>query len=682
MYAAVFVRQLGINPHGLIAKEANREYIALMAHVRQKVVLVQLPIPPVGTEPIRGNVALAAGYLQLMARQQGLEHDFDIEILPTAEANTFSDCGLVEAILARDPWLVGFTCYLWNIDRSLWVAERLKRQRPGLKVLLGGPEVTSDNAWVLGHPAVDFASIGEGEQTFVELLAAFRDRGGPSAPIDGLFVAERGTLTNSPEQVVLPVATPSVVPRLAPRRPLPRLDEISSPYLAGILDAADEEMLLLETIRGCVFKCKFCYYPKSYDSLYFLSRDKIVANLQHARERGAREVVLLDPTLNQRRDFDDFLRLLAEENPGRRFTYFGELRAEGITPTTARLLREANFTEVEIGLQSIDPTAQELMDRKNHLKAFERGVRALLEAGIKVKVDLIIGLPGDTVDSVRRSVRYLRESGLYSSVQVFNLAILPGTAFRQEAEQLGLKFSPRTPYYVLSTPTLTTADLFDLMQEAQEEFDVEFDPLPPPVLPGFDTIEHLSAGKGKPVSCIRINLDAQNGDCFESLPLPADRAQTFTLWLQSTDFERNAIRAADLVDRLLSDNPHTTLQIIVEPVGIALPIAASTRAISVVPSACGGAVSTMDGRQQTSIVFSRVLTRIQAACFRETSYLDRFYSILPGRPKGAKRIVLLLPAEDRCAWSDSDLDDLAEFATVVWREAAKAASPAPVYIVA
>ncbi len=116
------------------------------------------------------------------------------------------------------------------------------------------------------------------------------------------------------------------------------------------------------------------------------------------------------------------------------------------------------------------------MDRKNNLKAFERGVSALLEAGIKVKVDLIIGLPGDTVASVRRGFEYLAGSQLFTSMQVFNLAILPGTAFRQEAEQLGLKFQPRPPYYVYETPTLSTSDLYMLMEEAQEIFDSEWDP--------------------------------------------------------------------------------------------------------------------------------------------------------------------------------------------------------------
>jgi len=135
---------------------------------------------------MHGNVPLAAGYLKLFARRRGLEEFYRIEILPSGPANTLSDQGLVEAILALDPWMAGFTCYVWNIERSLWVAQRLKAARPHLKIVLGGPEITADNGWVLAHPAVDFAVIGEGEQTFSELLDALRrgpapDRGHRSA---------------------------------------------------------------------------------------------------------------------------------------------------------------------------------------------------------------------------------------------------------------------------------------------------------------------------------------------------------------------------------------------------------------------------------------------------------------------------------------------------------------------
>ena len=288
-------------------------------------------------------------------------------------------------------------------------------------------------------------------------------------------------------------------------------------------------MLLLETTRGCVFKCKFCYYPKSYDKQYYLAHENVLASLRHAAERGAREVFLLDPTLNQRKDFADFLRLLAEGNPGRRFTYFGELRGEGITEETARLLREANFTEVEVGLQSIDPDAMTLMDRKNNLRAFERGVRAMLGQGIRVKVDLIVGLPGDTVESVRRGLHYLHDGGLCSDLQVFNLAVLPGTAFRQEAKELGLVYQPRPPYYVLQTPTLSRTDLFGLMQEAQELFGIEFDAQPPPVLDFAGRETRRASGAWTSTRADRRG------------PAAADaRAQAFTLWLRSARFGSTA----------------------------------------------------------------------------------------------------------------------------------------------
>jgi len=580
--------------------------------------LVQLPIPPVGPEPIRGNVPLAGGYLKMYAERHGLVADYQIDILPTAVANTLGDRGLIQQILAAEPWMVGFTCYLWNIQRTLWIAARLKEARPELQILLGGPEITADNDWVLRDEAIDFAAIGEGEQTFCDLLQAMRSLGGVApirAPIPGLFVRE----SQKGRDLFLP----------PPRMPLANLDQISSPYLAGILDAADEQMLLLETIRGCIFKCKFCYYPKSYDSLYFLSEEKIVANLEHARRRGAREVVLLDPTLNQRRDFSAFLKLLARCNPERQFTYFGELRAEGITADVAQLLCDANFTEVEIGLQSIDPLAMELMDRKNNLRAFERGARAMLDLGIKVKVDLIIGLPGDTVDSVRRGLDYIHASGLYSEVQVFNLAILPGTSFRQEAAMLGLEFQDRPPYYVLKTPTLDLPQVFELMQEAQEMFETEFDPMPEPGV-GIGGCEVDSN------ACCTIDLDGIANDGDTELPPAAERSQAFTLRLRSTDFNQRRASADAIVAQLLEENPYTTLQLIVEPTADPHSLSPAT------------------------------LESLLAVCFRNPTYLDRFYSVLPGRPKGAKRLIVAIPADKRATTDPRWTHQIGELAAIVW----------------
>jgi radical SAM superfamily enzyme YgiQ (UPF0313 family) len=597
--------------------------------MRRTVVLVQLPIPPLGPAPIRGNVPLAPAYLELFARRKGLANFYDFEVFPARQANALGDHALVAALAERDPWLVGFTCYLWNVERTLWVARELKRRRPGVGIVLGGPEVTADNAWVLDTPDYAFAAIGEGEQTFAQLLLGLLGDDVPPVAIPGLFVPTAG-----PGPRYDPARQPP------PRSPLPDLNQLGSPYLAGILDVADEEMLLLETSRGCRYKCRFCYYWKSYDKTYFLADETIRASLRHAAERGAREVFLLDPTLNQRKDFADLLRLLAEGNPGRRFTYFGELRAEGVTEETARLLREANFTEVEVGLQSIDPDAMALMDRKNNLRAFERGVRAMMVQGIRVKVDLIVGLPGDDVASVRRGLRYLHDNGLCSDLQAFNLAVLPGTAFRQEASALGLEYQPRPPYYVLKTPTLGRADLFGLMHEAQDLFDIEFDAQPPPVL-DFDD------GPG-PARVWRVDLDRLPLDP----PPPADRrAQAFTAWLRSGSPARRAQDVVRCVAEVLDANPFTTLQVVLEPTGLLDPAA--------VPEA----------------VPPRFLQTVFAACVARPTYLDHFYALQPGRPNGAKRLLVLLPLALRPSVPPRWLEEAAHFASVVWRCPPGAALP-------
>lgn len=592
---------------------------------RRTILLAQLPIPPLGPGRIRGNVPLAAGYLKMYAELQGLQSHFDIQILPAPQANTLSEQGLVEAILERDPWMVGFSCYLWNIDRTLWIAQRLKEHRPELQIILGGPEITIDNTWVLLQPFVDYFVIGEGEQTFAALLMALKLGGSLDLPdIPGLFIRRPSSST-----LALPLVTESL-PGFQPRHPLENLDQISSPYLAGIHDAADEEMLLLETIRGCIFKCKFCYYPKAYTGLHFLSKEKIIANLRHARERGAKEIVMLDPTLNQRKDFDDFLRLLIAENPSRQFTFFGELRAEGIKPATAQLLAEANFTEVEVGLQSIDPLAMQLMDRKNNLKAIERGCQAMLDAGIKVKVDLIIGLPGDSVESVRRSMHYLKDTGIYSDVQVFNLAVLPGTAFRQEAEQLGLVYQPRPPYYVRRTPTLQQEDLFMLMEEAADIFEIDWDPAPE-----FRSQKLFSRSQESGASSQNgVMIDLSDGGDVD-LPLARDRQQVYTLWFRSPDFEAHARRACRVVQQLLQESPFTTLQIILEPAASPYSITADT------------------------------LSELWTVCQESPSYMDRYYAMQPGRPIGAKRLIVLVNGIQ--SLSEEWIEAIDEQATLVCR---------------
>ena len=644
---------------------------------RPLILLVQLPIPPLGPQPIRGNVPLAAGYLKLYAEQCGLDELLAIEILPALEANRLGDQALIDIICRHDPWMVGFTCYLWNIDRTLWLTEQLKRRLPKTFVVIGGPEVTHDNEWVLGAQSVDFAAIGEGERTFTELLVclALSEHIGTQASLKSMVREPLRSwlegLDNPSVAAVDGLASRvgGEVVRNRPRMPMPSLDLISSPYLAGILDAGDQEQLLLETIRGCVFNCKFCYYPKAYDRLYYVSEDRILANLAHAREHGAKEVYLLDPTLNQRRDFAEFLMLLARGNSDGRLEYYAELRAEGVTPEQAKLMREANFKEVEIGLQSIDPKTQDLMDRHNNLKAFERGVRALQSEGVRVKVDLIVGLPGDTVDSVRRGMHYLAENRLYDDIQVFQLSILPGTAFRHEAVALGLRYQPRPPYYVLETQTLSLDNMLGLLEESEDVFETVFDPLPPPVRYGTEITslyDHTNPKRERGVSAIgklsprsRFGL-VSNGfrevismpfltsssglrcgsgvildlDRDEDIHVPRHSHQVFTMWFRARDPYGRLAQIQGSIREFLELNPFSTLQIRIET------------------------------RQPFPM---DVFKGIRAAWERpENIYLDRYYEFTPSTRAGARRIIVLLPAESEGTTDATWIEAAEEYSEIVW----------------
>ena len=260
-----------------------------------------------------------------------------------------------------------------------------------------------------------------------------------------------------------------------------------------------------------------------------------------------------------------------------------------------------------------------------------------------MKVDLIVGLPGDTVASVRRGLRYLYDNGLYDDVQVFNLSILPGTAFRQEADELGLAFQPRPPYYALRTPTLAREELFGLMQEAEDLFGIEFDAQPPPVLTFDETDPTLPM--------CQVDLDRTPGHRLEGL----DRwAQAFTIWLQSADFRATCGQAAACIRHVLDANPFTTLQVILDPLF------------------AGNAAMLYQALPPS------VLDALAGACQESPTYLDRYYALQPGRPNGAKRLIVVLPARCRQQLDKAWLAEITATATVVWtrsRGNADCASP-------
>jgi radical SAM superfamily enzyme YgiQ (UPF0313 family) len=434
-----------------------------MNNRKLRVLLVQLPVPNNPTL----NTPLAAGYLKAYAAAQGLLDVAEIEILPRALADHAGDALLVEAIVARQPDVLGLSLYTWNSERSLDIARRVKERLPRVCVVGGGPEVQRDNDWVLNHAAVDIAVLGEGEQTFAELLRAMTTDD-EQAKLARHLVAVAGIAFR--DDVGNLIFTPD-------RMALNDLSVIPSPYLLDYLHVPDDGMLMVEVSRWCPYACSFCLYGRNMGpklgSRYF-GLERVLAEIAWGRDHGVRKVHFVEANLNLVPLFWPLMHALADMNADRAMTFYAELRGEHLTDEVVDALDRANVRYVEVGLQTANPAALKASHRRTDLRKWAAGTRRLLAHDIEVFLDVILGLPADDEAGVVETLHFIAREAL-GSYDVFTLQVLPGTAVRQQAAQYGLRYQDRPPYYVLGTDRLDYADLRRLRRELKRGAGMEPD---------------------------------------------------------------------------------------------------------------------------------------------------------------------------------------------------------------
>jgi radical SAM superfamily enzyme YgiQ (UPF0313 family) len=509
------------------------------------ILFVQLPPPRFSfVEPVT-NIPLAAGFLAsaLAAAQiPGLSAD----ILESEVVDVMGDAGLLKAIVARKPSILALTLYVWNVDRSLFLAANVKRMLPETKILVGGPEVTPDNGWLIGHPAVDAGVFGEGESRIRAAVQALL-ADGAGAPAGSFF--------RRPTEAAVDLEVP-----------LPwDLSACRYPYLDSRLAPARDGTIFLETVRGCPFRCAYCYYHKAFARVKFHPSTAIeeVLDFAYSPDSPVREIYLMDPTFNAHKGFRSLLQSIARRRGTKDVALHTELRADLLNSDDVRLFLDAGLVSAEIGLQSVNPAALRRAARTGRPDKVSRGVGLLKDAGIEVTTGIILGLPDDTPNGFRDTLDWLKQTQAYSVVHPFVLSVLPGTDFRRSAQELGLKYEPRPPYYVRSTLTFPEHEFRPAMLECERVFDMEMDYIAPPVMvdSGPD-VTHWD--QAQYVSKWIVNLDRP--DWANALASVAAKAtDPFSLWLRGA-FDENAI--LHILDKVASINPHTCLHVILELNGI------------------------------------------------------------------------------------------------------------------
>jgi len=509
----------------------------------KSVLFLQLPPPRFSFEEPPTNIPLAAGFVVAALEASGPQ-SIRAEILGPEIMDVFADQGLAGKVADRRPDVAALTLYVWNVERSLFLASNIKRRLPSALILVGGPEVTPDNKWVLEHPAVDAGVFGEGESRIAPLLEALANRRQPLG-IPGIFFKDSG----------------GVHLNEAPPRTW-NLESCPYPYLDGRIGPSRDGTLFLETVRGCPFRCRYCYYHKSFRDVRphpSVSIEKVL-DLAYARDFGVKEIYLMDPTFNAQPGFRDLLQSITRRRGQKNLRLHAELRGDTLTPDDVRLLKDAGLVTAEVGLQSVNPTALRAAGRDVDPDKVSRGVGWLKEADIDVTTGIILGLPGDSPEGFSGTLEWLKRTRAYSVVHPFVLSVLPGTDFRARATGLGLKYDPRPPYYVRSTETFPEAEFRPALLGCEQMFDMELDHIPPPSL--------VDAGPGL--------LTALDGAAYVSkwivYPEHAEWERVFTgVIRKATDplviWFRGRYRESAMLTMLqaLSDaNPHAVLNVVLD----------------------------------------------------------------------------------------------------------------------
>lgn len=374
-------------------------------------------------------VPLANAFLKSIVRETSIDvslNDFFLDQDPAE---------IAALIAAANPRAVGFSMYVWNRDACLKIADELRKVLPETLVFAGGPEATADPAGVTENGAIVFVISGEGETPFAALCEHLLT-GSNLSGIPGIFFADKTTYV--------------------PEMPIADLDLIPSPYLNGILDTRNYTGILWQLARGCSFACDFCFDARDNHGVRRFSLERVEAELRYFAATGVSQIFVLDSTFNQdAKRAKHILRMIKRIAPQIHFHF--EVRSEFIDREMAELFAQITCS-LQIGLQSSDPAVLKQVGRSFNRDDFSKRVGLLNDTGAVFGFDLIYGLPGDTLNGFCNSLDYALS--LYPNhLDIFPLAILPGTRLASRGTDQGLLWQSSPPYTLLATDSFSSADL-------------------------------------------------------------------------------------------------------------------------------------------------------------------------------------------------------------------------------
>ena len=381
--------------------------------------------------------SLALRYLKAYGEAHGQAYDIVEYTINMPVLHILSD------ITEHDIDILGFACYIWNIEMTLHVVDMVKAVRPDIKIVLGGPEVSFTADELLERcPNIDYIVQGEGEEAFHALVTALQlGNDGLDPVIPGVRGRRDGSILGSLEAVEVS-----------------DLSSIPFPYTEEDMEDLEHKIIYYESSRGCPFSCQYCLSGNK-NTVRFFPQERTLEELQWFIDHGVKQVKFVDRTFNcaahHHRPLMEFMR-----DSDTDMNFHLEMEPELMTEWETNILCETppGRIQIEVGVQSTHKKTLDAINRYNDWPYIQKSIRPIIQAGrTHVHMDLIVGLPHEDFNRFGQSFNDLFSLQPHA-LQIGFLKLLKGSGVRRMREYKYVA-DPLAPYEVLSTHVLPYDDV-------------------------------------------------------------------------------------------------------------------------------------------------------------------------------------------------------------------------------
>jgi radical SAM superfamily enzyme YgiQ (UPF0313 family) len=352
-------------------------------------------------------------------------------VIVDASAENMDIEAALSAVLSYEPDVVGFSSTTLGIVATGELASRIKKTSADILTIIGGCHATALPSETLEiFSGFDLAVVGEGEETFVEILELFQKKSMHDNILGTAIRVDNGIKINAARPLIknldlLPLPAWELLPGF-PHAFKPSLTRIKNYPCASVV-----------LTRGCPFKCQFCDRSVFGRKTRSYSPDYAVKLLKDLRENfGVKEILIEDDTfvLSSKR-LTAFCEGLIAENMGITWSCLG--RADTVRPDLLKLMKKAGCWHISYGIESGDQKILDNMQKGETIAHFEQAVKLTKEAGLKSKGFFILGFPGETIETMEATINLTKRLPL-DDISVSQMTPYPGSLLYEKVQEYGV----------------------------------------------------------------------------------------------------------------------------------------------------------------------------------------------------------------------------------------------------